>query len=102
MKNFRVIIWKEKSMNSQRQIEMEQVVDKVFKIKDSLYDLFNGLNETDYDLPMDDIGYDEMWNLMKRMAHLVINKHFGFDEDDYYFQELYTENNEVYCEIHLN
>lgn len=102
MKDFRIIIWKEKSMNSQRQLEMEQVVDKVFKIKDSLYDLFNGLNETDYDLPMDDKDYDDMWELMKRMGHLVVNKHFGFDEDDYYFDELFTENNEVYCEITMN
>lgn len=102
MKDFRIIIWKEKSMNSERQIEMDQVVDKVFKIKDNLYDLFNGLHDTDYDLPTDDKDYDDMWNLMKRMAHLVINKYFYFDEDEYYFESLYLENNEVYCEIVMN
>ena len=105
MKDFRIIIWKEKvgSMNSERQIEMDQAIDKVFKIDDNLYNLFVGLDKWEnFNIGIDDKDYDDMWNLMKRMAHLVINKHFSFDEDDYYFQELYTENNEVYCEMIMN
>lgn len=103
MKDFRIIIWKEKSMNAERQIEMDQVVDKVFKIDDNLYSLFVGLdNGGSFIISIDDKDFDDMWELMKRMAHLVINKYFHFDEDEYYFQEVYTENNEVYCEIHLN
>jgi hypothetical protein len=103
MKDFRIIIWKEKSINIHRQIEMDQATDEVFKIDDGLYNLFVGLDKwKSFNIDIDDKDYDDMWNLMKRMAHLVINKYFHFDEDEYYFQELYTENNEVYCEIMMN